>query len=178
MGGGRLLAVLKENSNITSRELAEQLDIRPSSLTELLARLEKEELITRTQDDNDKRISRVTLTEKGEKLEAEMAAAHNERIEKAAACFTEEEAVQFCQLCERLGKHLEELAAENGENGFPGDFPPPPPPHCHMPGGFHRGHGEGDFPPPPPPHHFNGQGGFPQPGEFEGFSGESKPDNE
>jgi len=137
MGGGRLLSILKENNNVTSRELAELLDIRPSSLTEILTRLEKDELLTRTADPGDKRVSRVALTEKGEKLEAEMAAEHTARLEKFAACFTDEEAASFCEMCERLSAHLENLDGEPGRNGH------------HPPHFFHHGHVPG-FPPPPP----------------------------
>lgn len=157
-GGGKLLTTLRENANVTSRELAELLDIRPSSLTELLTRMEKEELITRTADENDKRVSRVALTEKGEKLESELSAAYKENVEKFAACFTDEEAAQFCELCERLSNHLESLNEERCREmpeGFPGcrrehgDFPPPPP-HCHGHHGHHGCHRHGGFGERPP----------------------------
>ena len=136
-GGGRMLTVLRENPNVSSRELAELLDIRPSSLTELLDRMEKEELIVRTPDENDRRVSRTALTEKGAALESSISAAHAERIEKTAACFTDEEAAQFCEMCERLSAHLSSLAAERGE----GDFPPPP---CGCGHHHHHHHGDGN----------------------------------
>lgn len=140
MGGGRLMTTLKENSNVSSRELAELLDIRPSSLTELLNRLERDGLLKRTADENDKRVVRVALTEKGEQLESEIAAERNARLEEFAACFSDEEAVTFCEMCDRLSVHLEGLDQSRGECG---DYPPPPPPHDFM-------HGC------PPPHHFHG----------------------
>ncbi len=170
MGGGRLMSILSQNSNVTSRELAELLDIRPSSLSEILSRLEKDELITRTADENDKRVSRVALTEKGTALEAQMSAEHESRLEKFAACFTDEEAAAFCEMCERLGSHLESLSAERGEQGEHGDFPPPPPHHCRHGHGHGFGHGC------PPPHHFHGPcggGARPRPhGHHSGEDGE------
>ncbi|MBE6753185.1 MAG: MarR family transcriptional regulator [Ruminococcaceae bacterium] len=166
---GRTLGIMAENDGVTSRELAELLDIRPSSLTELLGRLEGKGLVSRTPDENDRRVVRVSLTEEGRKLSEEHTARHNERVARASACFSEEEAVQFCEMCERLRGHLETLAAEDkaahpecfGEgHGCHGG------PHFggHHCGGHHRGHGhgghhrhggfgrgEGMFPPPPPP---------------------------
>ena len=149
-GGGRMLSVMHENPNVTSRELAELLDIRPSSLTELLGRLEKEELITRTADDSDKRVSRVSLTEKGEQTEAAFAEAHAARLEKFAACFTDEEAEQFCEMCSRLSAHLESLAAEKfGENGgCPPEHDRCRGRHGHC-GGRHGHHGRPPFGEPP-----------------------------
>lgn len=140
MAGGRLLSILKENSNLSSRELAELLDIRPSSLTELLTRLEQEQLVVRTPDENDRRVVRVSLTEKGSEREAQIAAERAAHLEKFSACFTEEEAAQFCALCDKLAAHLETSSGgKDSPEGFPEDFPPPPPHHhCHG-----RGHGCG-----------------------------------
>lgn len=110
MAGGRLLSILKENPNLSSRELAELLDIRPSSLTELLARLEQEQLVSRTPDENDRRIIRISLTEKGAEREEQIAAERAAHLEKFSACFTEEEAAQFCALCDKLAAHLETVS--------------------------------------------------------------------
>ena len=62
---GRLLACVAENPHVSSRDLCEFLDLRPSSLSEMLARAESEGWITRATDENDRRIQRVELTEKG-----------------------------------------------------------------------------------------------------------------
>ena len=68
---GRLLACAAENPGVSSRELCELLDVRPSSLSEMLARAEADGLLTRTADEADKRIQRITLTEKGSRLHIE-----------------------------------------------------------------------------------------------------------
>ena len=137
-GMGRPLSVLADNEGASSRELAELLDIRPSSLTELLARLEGDGLVTRTADSDDRRITRVSLTDKGRELAAKMKDEHEQRVARTNSCFTEEEAAAFCEMCERLGNHLEAMAKEDGVPE--GDFMPPPPPHMH---GFHHGPGHG-----------------------------------
>lgn len=113
--GMRALSVIAENNNPSSRELAEFLDIRPSSLTELLDRLEREELVVRTPDENDKRVSRVSLTEKGKEAEAKIRAHREARIAEMSSCFTEEEKVQFCALCDKLAEHWNKLSKEREE---------------------------------------------------------------
>jgi len=152
-GMGMPLEVLAGNPGVSSRELAELLDIRPSSLTELLTRLESEGLVVRTADENDRRVSRVSLTEKGTELAKEMKADHEERKAKASACFTDEEAVKFCDMCARLGEHLESLARQDGD-GSDGFMPPPPHDFRHGPCGGGPGEVFGGrrhrFPPPRP----------------------------
>ncbi len=144
-GMGRPLSILADNEGASSRELAELLDIRPSSLTEMLTKMESEGLVTRTADPSDRRVVRVSLTDKGRAMAAGMKAEHEQRVARANACFTDEEVRTFCEMCERLGAHLEALAKEDGEEG---DFPPPPP-HMH---GFHHGCGD---------HHHGHHGRFP-----------------
>jgi len=137
-GMGRPLSILADNEGASSRELAELLDIRPSSLTEMLTRLESEGLVIRTTDSEDRRVSRVSLTDKGKELAEKMKAEHEQRVARTNACFTDAEAAAFCEMCERLGTHLEAMAKEDG---VPEGFMPPPP-HIH---GFHHGH-HGGFP--------------------------------
>lgn len=121
-GMGHAMDILAANEGVSSRELAELLDIRPSSLTELLTRLESEGIVARTPDENDRRVTRVSLTDKGRELAAEMNAEHEQRKAKASACFTDEEAAMFCEMCERLGAHLEGIAKEDGNLLPPPDF--------------------------------------------------------
>lgn len=116
-GLARPLEILANNDGVTSRELAELLDIRPSSLTELLGKLETEGFVSRSADESDRRVSRVSLTDKGKELAAKLNAEHEQRKARASACFTDEETAQFCALCERLSQHLQSLAKEDGEDG-------------------------------------------------------------
>ena len=88
---GRLLACAAENPGVSSRELCELLDVRPSSLSEMLARAEADGLLTRTADEADKRVQRITLTEKGSRLISELKTARDEDARKKTSCLTEEE---------------------------------------------------------------------------------------
>ena len=109
---GRLLECVAENSNVSPRELCEMLDVRPSSLSEMLARAEGEGWIARTADEEDRRIQRVSLSEKGRAAVTRMREAREADYEKKTACFSEEEKAQFCALSNRLSDHMESLAAD------------------------------------------------------------------
>ena len=117
---GRLLACIAENPNVSSRDLCEILDLRPSSLSEMLARAEREGWITRTVDEADRRVQRVNLSPKGKSFIEEMETAREKDAQRKTACFTEEEKAQFCALCNRLSEHLESLALD-----LPEDMPRP-----------------------------------------------------
>ncbi|GEP19654.1 MarR family winged helix-turn-helix transcriptional regulator [Pediococcus argentinicus] len=64
-GKQRVLKVIYDHKSVTQSELAEILDIRPSSVSEMIRKLEKNELVERTTDENDRRVTNVTLTDKG-----------------------------------------------------------------------------------------------------------------
>ena len=121
---GRLLACAADNPGVSSRELCELLDVRPSSLSEMLARAEADGLIIRNVDEGDRRIQRITLSEKGSRIIREMETARDRDAQKKTACLTEAEKKQFCELCDKLSSHIERLALDLPEDRR---MPPPPP---------------------------------------------------
>ncbi len=118
-GVGRLLECIHTHSGVTSRDLCEALDLRPSSLSEILSRAESEGWITRTVDEEDRRMQHVYLSDRGEAIVRSMRDARRTDAEKKTSCFTPEEKAEFCRLCRRLCAHLEALSS---------DLPPCPPP--------------------------------------------------
>ena len=125
---GRLLDCAAKNPGVSSRELCEFLDVRPSSLSEMLSRAEAEGFITRTVDEADRRIQRIALSDKGQKAVNDMEAARNAEAQKMTSALTEEEKEQFCALCDKLSSHMERLALDLPEDRR---MPPPPPPPGH-----------------------------------------------
>ena len=121
---GRLLACASENPGVSSRELCELLDVRPSSLSEMLTRAEADGLLIRTADEDDRRIQHITLSDKGSRLISEMKAVRDQDAEKKTSCLTDTEKQQFCDLCNRLSEHIERLALDLPEDRR---TPPPPP---------------------------------------------------
>jgi len=128
---GRLLDCAAKNPGVSSRELCEFLDVRPSSLSEILSRAEADGFITRTVDEDDRRVQRINLSNRGRKAVSDMEAARNREAGKMTSCLTDEEKEQFCALCDKLSTHMERMALD-----LPEDFPRPPRPP--RPGDFPR----------------------------------------
>ncbi len=68
-GQGRVLALLKMQPEISTKDLAYLLNIRQQSLNELLNRLEKGGYVERKPSANDRRVLMVQLTEKGKTVQ-------------------------------------------------------------------------------------------------------------
>jgi DNA-binding MarR family transcriptional regulator len=86
-----LLFSLAKKGGQSQKELAEKLHIKAATMTVMLNRLEKSELIKRCADDDDRRVSRVYLTEKGRKTSREVKKALKTIDEECFGNFTAEE---------------------------------------------------------------------------------------
>ena len=106
---GRLLLALKSNDGASPAELCELMDVRPSSMSELLSKMEENGLVSRVTDETDRRATKVWLSESGKEATERMEAKFRAENEKLAACFSAEEAEQFRALCEKLSEYLEGL---------------------------------------------------------------------
>lgn len=65
IGQERLLIELWNEDGLTQTELALRLCIEPPTLTKMLSRLEKTKLLEKRRDEDDARVSRIYLTDKG-----------------------------------------------------------------------------------------------------------------
>lgn len=70
-GQYRLLELLHNSQGLSQHEIARKLIIKPSTLTIMLRRLERDGLVTKERDPNDKRIFRIYLSPQGEATLAE-----------------------------------------------------------------------------------------------------------
>lgn len=107
-GYGRLLEAIARQEGVSARELTEILDLRPSSLSEMLSKLEARGDIRRQRDEKDGRISRIWLTRQG----SQRLRQHDENWaayqKKLLDCLTEEEALQLNKICQKLIFFLEQ----------------------------------------------------------------------
>lgn len=134
---GRMLMTLNANDGASPAELCEYMDVRPSSMSELLGKMEEHDLIRRESNENDKRATKVFLSESGKEAVLRIEEKYREDNAKLTECFTEEEIAQFCELCDRLSAHLESLPGDGNKcrRGPHG-------PHGHCgPHGHHGHHG-------------------------------------
>lgn len=116
-GDGRLMQALVEHPGSSAREIAERMDIRPSSLSEKLDRLEARGDVERLRDADDSRVVRLRLTQRG-LAEAERSAEQARRARASLdECLTDEEKRLFCGLCEKLCGHLAKETASPSDCG-------------------------------------------------------------
>jgi len=63
-----MLFILNKTDGQSQKELATILGVTPATITVMLKRMEKSNLVIRKQDDEDQRISRVYITEEGKEI--------------------------------------------------------------------------------------------------------------
>ena len=111
-GNRKLLRIVAAHSGASSRELADMMDIRPSSLTEMLNKLEDNGLVVRTRDEKDMRVVRVSISEPGAEELKRHKEAKRQYIDILAEGLDEEEQKVFCELCDRLAERAEKRSGE------------------------------------------------------------------
>lgn len=102
-GQGRVLAILKMQEEITTKELSYLLGIRQQSLNELLNKLEKSGYVTRVQSEADRRVMLVRLTEKGSKEQT----TEEPDFDSIFCCLNEEEQATFGEYLDKIITALE-----------------------------------------------------------------------
>lgn len=110
-GQGRILAALKLQDGLSTKDLAYVLGLRVASLNELVAKLEKSGFVTREPSEQDKRVTLIRLTEQGRASEQE-----TEEFD-AFSVLTDEEREQLGAYLDRIIEHLGEQAGE-GDDEF------------------------------------------------------------
>ncbi|MDQ7092875.1 MarR family transcriptional regulator [Desulfosporosinus sp. PR] len=108
-GQANLLLLILKNNGASQRELVEQLDIRPSSLTEMVTKMEQAGLITRRQDEKDQRVMRIYLTEAGRKAAEPLVGTTSDFINSIFISLTEEEKEQMLVITEKLCATMEAM---------------------------------------------------------------------
>lgn len=96
-GQGRILAMLKIQPEIKTRELAYLLGIRQQSLNELLNKLEKSGHVERMPSEEDRRVMVVRLTEKGREVQQP-----ETDYQEIFDCLSPEELRQFEEYLDRI----------------------------------------------------------------------------
>lgn len=111
-GQVRLLRLLKDHDGLTNTEIAVELDIRPSSVSALVKKLLDAKFVERVADPDDKRVSKIFLTEDGR---AFLKGASQLQDDFSQTCFntlSDEEQTQLRHLLEKLLAGLDESGAD------------------------------------------------------------------
>ncbi|MDR1920676.1 MAG: MarR family transcriptional regulator [Candidatus Adiutrix sp.] len=116
-----VLAVLKEREPMSQRDLMEMLNVRSASLSEILAKLERNGFTARERSDQDKRNFIISVTEQGRAMAEEHKKEHLKNAEAIFAPLSDVERQQLGELLEKIIMSLEKDDPEHDmehEHGF------------------------------------------------------------
>jgi DNA-binding MarR family transcriptional regulator len=102
-----VLHLICEQEGLTQREIAEELSKDKANITRTLDVMHKNELIKRSRDENDRRVYKIFLTEKGKKLEEKLIPAIREINKKITRGITKEELEEFTRILKIIQDNLE-----------------------------------------------------------------------
>ena len=101
---GDILVVLYKNNQLTMKEIADRIHRTKATLTVLVDKLEKLDLVKRKKLSEDTRITYITLTKKGESLKPVFEKISNELNSMLYKNLSKEEAEQLDYLLEKMLK--------------------------------------------------------------------------
>lgn len=105
-GQSRCLYIIKMTGEINQRRLAEILNIRPTSLSETIKRLEEKGMIRRTSDENDKRTYMISLTEKGDEEFEQIRKSYTSEHKEWLDVLTREELDTFYKILDKINASM------------------------------------------------------------------------
>jgi DNA-binding MarR family transcriptional regulator len=109
-----LLFCLRDQNQMSVRDLADAAELSPASVTEMLEGLMSAGLVDRERSNRDRRVVLTSLTESGRGLVEERRARFEPRFRAAMEGFSDEDLVAAAAVLERLRDLFEEIADERG----------------------------------------------------------------
>ena len=110
-----ICSYIYSHENCSQDDVSVALKTDKTTIGKALASLENKSCVVRRQDETDKRIKRLSLTDAGREKIAELANIHNGWLREIMTCLSKEEQKQFENYCERLLAAAEKLT-DNGGN--------------------------------------------------------------
>lgn len=108
LGQYRCMGLLALNGPCSQKELAEKLQIRQASLSELLGKLEKKGFVSRRQSEKDRRSTLVSLTEEGEQQVLQYKAGRERVYKEIMRGLSEEEKQQLFVILKKMEEYDQE----------------------------------------------------------------------
>lgn len=102
----RLLRLLDDKGELTNSDLVEALDIRPSSVSALVQKLEELGLLARHESETDKRVQLIALTDDGRKFIETTGKLKTDLPDQIFAGLSEEEQADLLKLIDKLTADL------------------------------------------------------------------------
>lgn len=98
---------LLRDGKMNQRDLGEKMDIKDSTVVRLIDRMEKEEFVERVKDAKDRRVTYVTLTDKGKKRIEELLPIGEEMSKVFSENISEEEFQIFNKVLNKMAENAE-----------------------------------------------------------------------
>ncbi|HAE62543.1 MAG TPA: MarR family transcriptional regulator [Eubacteriaceae bacterium] len=108
-----LLFILADKGGLSQKELAEKVNIKASTMTTMIKCMENNDIVTKVQDENDKRVTRVFLTENGRDTVAKAKKIMRQMGKEAFKGFTEGEKEALKGLLTRMKSNYIELCIKD-----------------------------------------------------------------
>jgi DNA-binding MarR family transcriptional regulator len=105
-GQGKVLLILRDLNGINQREICKKLNVKPSTVTVMIKRMEKNNYIERKSDECDQRITRIFITQKGLEVCKLLDEAHKNIEKDCFKNFTDEEIVLTKKLLTKVKDNL------------------------------------------------------------------------
>ncbi|ANU25674.1 MarR family winged helix-turn-helix transcriptional regulator [Planococcus versutus] len=97
---------LFEHGDMTIGDLSNKMYLAFSTTTDLVDRMEKNELVVRIREEQDRRVVRIKLLKEGERVIEEVIQKRQEYLQTVLADFTKDEAGNFAALLEKLHTNM------------------------------------------------------------------------
>lgn len=110
-----ILNVLNRRDGYSQRELAELLGVKPPTVTVSINRLEKSGILCRKQDENDQRVTRIYLTDKGREAIQQAMSLVKKMEDAVFGDFSEAELVQMRQFFQQILSNIEAIPGPTEE---------------------------------------------------------------
>ena len=104
-----VLEVIYHKKEITISNIKNKILLANSSLSYILDKLEKRDLIKRVKDNNDKRITYVSLTNKGNLIREKIFPEHYNNLKELFSVLSVEEKETLSNILKKIGKHVENI---------------------------------------------------------------------
>jgi len=108
----RVLSTLQMQDGLAAGELAERLNVRPSTVTRIVDRLVQNKLVARDVDESDRRLVRHRLTKKGASVFRELQSMGRERVSRVFERLDDEQVKRVVEALRDLNEAVEAVASE------------------------------------------------------------------
>jgi DNA-binding MarR family transcriptional regulator len=109
-----VLQTLGDQEGLSHSELARRLHVKPSTITQMIKRMEQAGFVQRQRDAEDERVSRVYLTEQGRAIRGDLEQVLRTIEAGTFAGFSEAEREQVAGLLSRMRHNLLQMSEEEG----------------------------------------------------------------